>query len=154
MDTVTAVSLVAELYNFQRFRYARQLMSYLGLVPGECSGGDRERRGSITKTGNGHARRLLIEAAGHQRSRPAIGQPLGERRAGEPAWVLAIADWAMERLWRRWTRRRSALPSSSTSTLHARKAKSPPSREAASETPWHGRSTSAASSTSGSSKRM
>ena len=104
IDTVTAVSLVAELHDFRRFRSARELMSYLGLVPRECSSGERERRGSITKSGNGHARRLLVEAAWHQRSRPAVGQPLRKRRVGQPVWVLAIADRAMERLWRRWTR--------------------------------------------------
>ena len=104
IDTVTAVSLVAELHDCRRFGSARALMSYLGLVPTEHSSGDRERRGSITKAGNGHARRLLVEAAWHQRNRPAISQPLRKRRAGQPAWVLAIADRAMERLWRRWTR--------------------------------------------------
>ena len=104
IDTVTAVSLVAELHDFRRFRSARELMSYLGLVPRESSSGERERRGSITKTGNGHARRLLVEAAWHQRNRPSIGQPLRKRRAGQSAWVLAIADRAQERLWRRWTR--------------------------------------------------
>ncbi len=104
IDTVTAVSLVAELHDFRRFRSARERMSNLGLVPGENSSGERERRGSITKTGNGHARRLLIEAAWHQRNHPAIGQPLRKRRAGQPAWVRAIADRAMERPWRRWTR--------------------------------------------------
>jgi transposase len=104
IDTVTAVSLVAELHDFRRFRSARELMSYLGLVPDENSSGDRERRGSITKAGNGHARRLLVEAAWHQRNRPAISQPLRKRRLGQPAWVLAIADRAQERLWHRWTR--------------------------------------------------
>jgi transposase len=104
IDTVTAVSLVAELHDFRRFASARELMSYLGLVPSECSSGERERRGSITKSGNGHARRLLVEAAWHQRRPPAISQPLRRRREGQPAWVLAIADRAMERLWRRWSR--------------------------------------------------
>lgn len=104
IDTVTALSLVAELHGFSRFRTARELMSYLGLVPKEHSSGERERRGSITKAGNNHARRLLVEAAWHGRHRPAISQPLRARRAGQPAWVLAIADRAQERLWRRWTR--------------------------------------------------
>ena len=104
IDTVTAISLVAELHGFQRFRSARELMSYLGLVPTECSSGERERRGSITKAGNRHARKLLVETAWHQRHRPAISQPLRQRRDGQPAWVLAIADRAQERLWRRWTR--------------------------------------------------
>jgi transposase len=104
IDTVTAVSLVAELYDFRRFRSARELTSYLGLVPGENSSGERERRGPITKTGNGHARRLLVEASWHNRHRPALGLPLRQRRKGQPTWVLAIADRAQERLWRRWSR--------------------------------------------------
>jgi transposase len=104
IDTVTAVSLLAELHDFRRFRSARELMSYLGLVPTERSSGERERRGGITKAGNGHARRLLVEAAWHNRHRPAISQPLRTRRAGQPAWVLSIADRVQERLWRRWTR--------------------------------------------------
>ncbi|MBD3335344.1 MAG: IS110 family transposase [Candidatus Eisenbacteria bacterium] len=104
IDTVTAVSLVAELHDFRRFRSARALMSYLGLVPSETSSGDRECRGGITKTGNGHARRYLVEAAWHQRHRPAISLQLRKRREGQPAWVLAIADRAQERLWRQWYR--------------------------------------------------
>jgi transposase len=104
IDTVTAVSLVAELHDFRRFRSARELMSYLGLVPGENSSGARERRGPITKAGNSHARRLLVEAAWHHRHRPALSQPLRKRREGQPTWVLAIADRAQERLWRRWSR--------------------------------------------------
>ena len=104
IDTVTAVSLVAELHDFRRFRSARELMSYLGLVPSENSSGERERRGPITRAGNTHARRLLVEAAWHHRHRPALSLPLRKRRQGQPAWVLTIADRAQERLWRRWCR--------------------------------------------------
>jgi transposase len=104
IDTVTAVSLVAELHDFRRFRSARELTSYLGLVPSEHSSGLSERRGSITKAGNGHARRLMVEAAWHNRHRPAISLPLRKRRSGQPTWVLSIADRAQERLWRRWSR--------------------------------------------------
>jgi transposase len=104
IDTVTAVSLVAELHDFRRFTSPRQLMSYLGLVPRESSSGERERRGPITKAGNGHVRRLLIEAAWHNRNRPAIGLPLKQRRQGQPARVIVIADRAQQRLHRRYTR--------------------------------------------------
>jgi transposase len=104
IDMVTAVSLVAELHDFRRFASARQLMSYLGLVPRENSSGERERRGAITKAGNGHVRRLLVEAAWHNRSRPAIGLPLKQRRQGQPARVIAIADRAQERLHNRFIR--------------------------------------------------
>ena len=104
IDTVTAVCLVAELHDFRRFRSARHLMSYVGLVPSEQSSGERERRGSITKAGNRHVRRLLVEAAWHHRHRPALSAPLRRRREGQPARVLAIADRAQERLSARYRR--------------------------------------------------
>jgi transposase len=104
IDTVTAVCLIAELHDFQRFRSPRALMSYVGLVPSEHSSGERERRGSITKTGNRHVRRLLVEAAWHHRHRPALSLPLRKRREGQPARVLAIADRSQERLCARFRR--------------------------------------------------
>ncbi|MFI4946477.1 MAG: IS110 family transposase [Burkholderiales bacterium] len=104
IDTVTAVCLIAELHDFRRFRSPRALMSYVGLVPSEHSSGERERRGSITKTGNRHVRRLLVEAAWHHRHRPALGAPLRKRREGQPARVLAIADRSQERLCARFRR--------------------------------------------------
>ena len=104
IDTVTAVCLVAELHDFRRFRSPRQLMAYVGLVPSECSSGERERRGAITKAGNRHVRRLLVEAAWHQRFRPALSGPLRRRREAQPARVLAIADRAQERLYARCRR--------------------------------------------------
>jgi transposase len=73
-------------------------------VPSECSSGERERRGAITKAGNRHVRRLLVEAAWHQRFRPALSAPLRRRREGQPARVLAIADRAQERLYARCRR--------------------------------------------------
>ena len=65
VDTLTAVGLCAEIGDFERFARAEQLMSYVGLVPCESTTGQQRRLGSITKTGSGHARRLLIEAAWH-----------------------------------------------------------------------------------------
>jgi transposase len=65
IDTLTAVGLCAEVGDFERFARAGQLMSYVGLVPAEASTGEQRRLGSITKTGSGHARRLLVEAAWH-----------------------------------------------------------------------------------------
>jgi transposase len=94
IDTMTAMSVVAELHDFGRFQAARELMSYLGLVPSENSTGDRQRRGPITKTGNKHARRLLIEASWHYRHKPGVGRKLRERRQGQPGWVIALADRA------------------------------------------------------------
>jgi transposase len=104
IDTVTAVSVVAELHDFRRFRSARALMASLGLVPSEHSSGESEKRGAITKAGNRHVRRLLVEAAWHNRRRPALSLPLRRRREGQPDRVLAIADRAQERLSRRWAR--------------------------------------------------
>ena len=76
VDTLTAVGLCAEVGDFERFARAEQLMSYVGLVPCESTTGQQRRLGSITKTGSGHARRLLIEAAWHYRPRPRIGKAL------------------------------------------------------------------------------
>ncbi len=65
VDTLTAVGLCAEIGDFERFARAEQMMSYVGLVPCESTTGQQRRLGSITKTGSGHARRLLVEAAWH-----------------------------------------------------------------------------------------
>lgn len=102
IDTLTAMTLVAELHDFMRFHSARGLMAFLGLVPSEHSSGGKKQRGEITKAGNGHARRLLIEAAWHYRHRPGA-QSLRARRQGQPAHAIALADKAMRRLHRRFT---------------------------------------------------
>ena len=102
IDTMTAITVVAELHDFRRFLSARALMAYLGLVPSEHSSGDRERRGSITKAGNIHVRRLLIEAAWHYRHRPHIGVGIRQRRTGQPDRIIAIADRAQNRLCHRF----------------------------------------------------
>lgn len=104
IETVTAITLLAELHDFRRFTAPRQLMAYLGLVPREHSSGDSTRRGGLTKAGNSHARRLLVEAAWHYRLRPAVGYELRRRRQGQPAEIIALADRAQRRLHRRWTR--------------------------------------------------
>ncbi len=84
VDTLTAVGLCAEIGDFERFAKAEQLMSYIGLVPCETTTGQQRRLGSITKTGSGHARRLLVEAAWHYRKHPSDRQ--GTHRApGRPA---------------------------------------------------------------------
>lgn len=103
IDTITAMGLVAELHDFMRFASPRGLMAFLGLVPSEYSSGDSEHRGGITKAGNSHARRLLIEAAWHYRHRPSASS-LKRRRQGQPARVVALADKAMQRLHRRFNR--------------------------------------------------
>ena len=70
IGTRTALALLAEIGDWKRFGHPRELMSYLGLTPSEYSSGDQQHRGHITKAGNEHARRLLIEAAWHYQHRP------------------------------------------------------------------------------------
>ena len=101
IDTVTAMTVVSELHDFRRFRSPRELMSYLGLVPSEDSSGEGKRRGSITKAGNSHVRRVLIETAWHYRHPPRVGVALRKRREGQPERVIALADKAAQRLYRR-----------------------------------------------------
>jgi transposase len=104
IDTLTAVGLCAEIGDWQRFARAGHVMSYLGLVPSEHSTGQTRRQGAITKTGSGHGRRLLVEAAWHYRRAPAKGQALKRRQAGQPAHVIAISWQAQQRLHRTWQR--------------------------------------------------
>ncbi len=103
IDTITAMTIVAELHDFMRFQSPRGLMAYLGLVPSEHSSGGKRRQGALTLTGNGHVRRLLIEAAWHYRHRPSI-RALARRRQGQPPEVIGLADKAMTRLHRRFHR--------------------------------------------------
>ena len=70
IGALTALGLIAEIGDFRRFAHPRELMSYLGLTPSEYSSGDQQHRGHITKTGNRHARRLLVEAAWHYQHAP------------------------------------------------------------------------------------
>jgi len=102
IDTISAVGFAVELHNFERFTAPRRLMSFVGLVPGEHSSGETRRQGAITKTGNSHVRRLLIEAAWNYRHRPHVGDSLRNRRNGQPQRVIALADRAMLRLHRRY----------------------------------------------------
>ena len=104
VDSLTAVGLCSEIGDFERFAKPEQLMNYIGLVPCENTTGQQRRLGSITKTGSGHARRLLVEAAWHYRKRPAIGKALTERQDSQPPEVIAVAWSAQRRLHRTWTR--------------------------------------------------
>ena len=104
VDTVTAMTVLAELGDITRFGRAPQLMSYLGLTPSESSSGARQRRGPITRTGNGHGRRVLVEAAWPDRHPPRVGAARRQRRIGQPGWAVAVADRAQQRLHRRYRR--------------------------------------------------
>jgi len=101
---VVAVTAVAEVGSFLRFARARQLMAYAGLVPSEYSSGARRRRGAITKTGNAHLRRVLVEAAWSYRHPPALKAKIRARYEGQPPEVQRIAWKAQERLCRRYRR--------------------------------------------------
>ena len=99
--TLTALALTVEIGDWQRFR-PQPLGPFLGLTPSEDSTGERRRLGAITKTGNTHARRLLVEAAWQQRRPLRASAALERRRLGQPAAVRARADQSARRLHQRW----------------------------------------------------
>jgi transposase len=101
VSTLTALALTVELGDWSRFR-AQSLGPFLGLTPSEDSTGERRRLGAITKTGNTHARRLLVEAAWHQRRPLRASATLERRRQGQPAAVRTRADLSARRLHARW----------------------------------------------------
>ena len=94
----TALGLVAEIGDFRRFAHPRELFSFLGLTPAEYSSGDQQHRGHITKCGNRHARRLLVEAAWHYQHAPRLTKRAGELTPGLPTTVTARAWQAQIRL--------------------------------------------------------
>jgi len=99
--TLTALGLTVEIGDWQRFQ-PQSLGPFLGLTPSEDSTGEKRRLGAITKTGNTHARRLLVEAAWHQRRPLRPSATLERRRHGQPAAVRARADQSARRLHQRW----------------------------------------------------
>lgn len=103
IDTLTAIGIITEIFDFGRFSSPGELMSYLGLTPSESSSGEKQNKGPITKTGNKRVRRLLIEAAWHYRH-PYIARSkaLRQRRKDQPQWVIDIADRAGQRLRKRY----------------------------------------------------
>jgi len=101
VSTLTAFALTVELGDWHRFRPA-SLGPFLGLTPSEYSSGQRRRQGAITKAGNSHVRRLLIEAAWHQRAPSRRSITLERRRAGKPLAVQAQAERSARRLHQRW----------------------------------------------------
>lgn len=97
IDYVSAITLVSEIGDFGRFK-AAQLMSYTGVVPCEYSSGLRSRRGSITKTGNNHVRRIIVESAWHYLKPPDVGRTLRKRQEGLPESIKEISWRAQNRL--------------------------------------------------------
>jgi transposase len=104
VKTLTALTMLLEIDDIRRFPSPRGLMAFFGLVPSEHSSGEKERRGSITKAGNIHARRLLIEAAWNNRYPAAAELILNRRRQGQPPEILAIALKAQHRLYKKFHR--------------------------------------------------
>jgi transposase len=102
IDTLTAVTLVTEVGDFRRFPTAASFMGYTGLVPSEHSSGKTEWRGSITKVGNAHIRRALVEASWSYRHRPAITKQIKARSQGLSPDVLAYSWAAQIRLCNRY----------------------------------------------------
>lgn len=101
---ISAVTIVAELGELSRFARPRQLMGYSGTVPSEHSSGAATRRGAITKTGNAHLRRVLVESAWAYRFRPNLGTRLRSRQRGLSEEVKAIAWKAQHRLSSKYRR--------------------------------------------------
>jgi transposase len=104
VETLTALGLVAEVGEFGRFGTAMEFMGFTGLCPSERSSGDERRQGSITKAGNEHVRRLLVEAAWHARLAPRVGKALERRQRGRDPLVIERAWRCQLRLNRRWRR--------------------------------------------------
>ena len=107
VSLLTAVNMVAEIGDFNRFHNPKELMAYLGLVPSEHSSGARIRRGGITKTGNSHARRICVESAWSYRYQARVTQYLRTRHEGLPKDILQIAWKAQLRLCTRYRRLRA-----------------------------------------------
>lgn len=99
---LSAVTIVAEVGDLRRFATAPQLMAYAGLVPSEYSSGASRHRGHITKTGNGHLRHVLGEAAHHARHVPTARTAAKQRRDGVPEPIVQLASRSHERLHRRY----------------------------------------------------
>ncbi len=102
VDTLTAMTLLAELGDVSRFDSPRQLMAYLGLVPSEHSSGSRRRQGGITRTGNGHVRRVLVESAWCYRFPARQTEHLKRKAAAASEEAKTIAWKAQRRLCGRY----------------------------------------------------
>ncbi len=101
---VTAATIVAEGGDLTRFEHATQLMGYSGAVSSESSSGGKQRRGAITKTGNAHLRRVIVEAAWHYQYQPRVMPQLHKRQQGLSEPIKEICWKAQQRLHRRFFR--------------------------------------------------
>jgi transposase len=120
VDLVSAATLAAEIGDFRRFATAPELMAYLGLVPSEHSSGGSRHRGRITRTGNGHVRRILVESAWHYRRQPRMSKAIEGRNKKVSGPVRAIAWKAQQRLNKRLHRLLQRKPATQAATAVAR----------------------------------
>jgi transposase len=103
VSTLTGFALAVEIGDWHRFT-GNTIGSFVGLVPSEYSSGTSRVQGSVTKTGNAHVRRLLVEAAWHHRSRYRVGKTMRDRWDLAPAAARARGDEGNRRLHQRWVR--------------------------------------------------
>jgi transposase len=101
MDVHSAMVLLVEICDFERFPKAKNFSSFLGLVPSERSSGENHRLGHITKTGNAHCRHVLVQAAWNY-AKPVNAERLKKRLEGLPAWVTASVMTAQKRLTQKY----------------------------------------------------
>ena len=106
---IAAMTVVSEIGDFVRFTHPKQLMSYLGLTPGEHTTGGKRKQGSITKCGNSHLRWMLVECATHYKTEPRVSSALSTRQEGQPRWLKEISWKAQNRLHLRFTKLRQRL---------------------------------------------
>ena len=102
IETLIALSLIVEICDFRRFAAASQFMAFLGLVPSERSSGNKRRLGGITKAGNSHLRKLLVQAAWHYQSYQATSARLMKRRIGLESSLVSYVNRAGRRLNRKY----------------------------------------------------
>jgi transposase len=104
VQVLTAMTLVAEVGDFSRFKEARSLMHFFGLTPSEHSSGGGRVQGGITKCGNAHCRRVLTEAAWQYRLKPKVSAAIQQRQQGQSKAVQTLAWKAQQRLHKRFHR--------------------------------------------------
>jgi transposase len=104
IHTLSAMTMLSELGDLRRFATAPSLMAAVGVVPSEYSTGDKTNRFSITKTGNAHVRRVVVEASWQYQRRPTLGRTIKARRKDQPKAIVEIAEKCEKRLSSRFHR--------------------------------------------------
>lgn len=104
INTLSAMTILCELGDLRRFPTAPQIMAAVGVVPSEYSTGDKTNRYSITKTGNAHVRRIVVEAAWQYQRKVCVGKTIRARRKDQPKPIVDIAEKCEKRLNARFHR--------------------------------------------------